>query len=92
MSFISLDKILPALLAFADRDTDWVTLIKPQFEVGKEKVGKGGIVSSEEDQNAAVERITQVAKVLGLRRSGLIQSPILGTEGNREFLAHWKLD
>ena len=92
VSFISLDKILPALLAFADRDTDWVTLIKPQFEVGKEKVGKGGIVSSEEDQNAAVERITQVAKVLGLRRSGLIQSPILGTEGNREFLAHWKLD
>ncbi len=90
VSFISLDKILPALLPFAHAATDWVALIKPQFEVGKEKVGKGGIVSSDEDRNEAVERLTQFGETLGLRRLGLIESPITGTQGNREFLVHWK--
>jgi 23S rRNA (cytidine1920-2'-O)/16S rRNA (cytidine1409-2'-O)-methyltransferase len=90
VSFISLDKILPALLAFSDEETDWVSLIKPQFEVGREKVGKGGIVQSEADQLEAVERITQFGESLGLKRLGLIESPIKGTQGNREFLAYWK--
>jgi 23S rRNA (cytidine1920-2'-O)/16S rRNA (cytidine1409-2'-O)-methyltransferase len=91
VSFISLDKILPAALAFAHAETDWITLIKPQFEVGKEKVGKGGIVTSDDDRQEAVERLARFGETLGLRRLGLIESPITGTQGNKEFLAHWKL-
>ena len=91
VSFISLEKILPALLPFSKESTDWVTLIKPQFEVGKDKVGKKGIVTSESDRLEAVDRVTQFGKTLGLIPSGLIGSPITGTEGNKEFLAHWKL-
>jgi 23S rRNA (cytidine1920-2'-O)/16S rRNA (cytidine1409-2'-O)-methyltransferase len=91
VSFISLDKILPALIPFATAETDWITLIKPQFEVGREKVGKGGIVSSEEDRQAAVARVRQFGESLGLACGGLIESPIAGTTGNKEYLAHWKL-
>ena len=91
VSFISLDKILPALVQFAKLESDWITLIKPQFEVGKEKVGKGGIVTSATDQQEVVERITQFGETLGLSRKGLIESPITGTQGNKEFLAHWRL-
>lgn len=91
VSFIGLDKILPSLISFSSSETDWITLIKPQFEVGKEKVGKGGIVTSEEDRRQAVDRLTENAKTLGLRQVGLIESPITGTQGNKEFLAYWKL-
>ncbi|HLE00123.1 MAG TPA: TlyA family RNA methyltransferase [Bdellovibrionota bacterium] len=90
VSFISLDKIFPAALQFSTPETDWITLIKPQFEVGKQKVGKGGIVNSEEERQKAVERLTDFGKTLGLIRVGLIESPITGTQGNKEFLAHWK--
>ncbi len=90
VSFISLEKIMPALMKFAHDRTDWVTLIKPQFEVGKSKVGKGGIVRSENDQNDAVLKIQEFCKTLGLGRQNLIESPITGTKGNKEFLAHWK--
>jgi len=91
VSFISLDRILPAMIQFAHPETDWITLIKPQFEVGKEKVGKGGIVTSEDDRQEAVARLTTFSEGIGLRRLGLIESPIKGTQGNKEFLAHWKL-
>ena len=90
VSFISLEKILPATLPFSTSETDWITLIKPQFEVGREKVGKGGIVQSEDDRQEAIERVTRTAETLGLHRTGLIDSPITGTDGNKEFLAHWK--
>lgn len=91
VSFISLEKILPALIQFATSATDWVTLVKPQFEVGREKVGKGGIVTSESDRLEAVERLKEFGKTIGLDQLGLIESPIIGTEGNIEYLAHWKL-
>jgi 23S rRNA (cytidine1920-2'-O)/16S rRNA (cytidine1409-2'-O)-methyltransferase len=90
VSFISIEKILPNLLQFAHLETDWITLIKPQFEVGKEKVGKGGIVTDEADRQEVVQRVTAFGETLGLRRVGLIESPITGTDGNKEFLAHWK--
>lgn len=90
VSFISQEKILPTLLVFSHPETDWITLIKPQFEVGKEKVGKGGLVENEEDRLEAVQRITRFGETLGLKRLGLIESPITGTQGNKEFLAHWK--
>ncbi|HUP57733.1 MAG TPA: TlyA family RNA methyltransferase [Bdellovibrionota bacterium] len=90
VSFISIDKLLEPLLAFAEAETDWVTLIKPQFEVGREHVGKGGIVTSAEERARAIERLTLHGESLGLRRRGLVESPITGTQGNVEFLAHWQ--
>jgi 23S rRNA (cytidine1920-2'-O)/16S rRNA (cytidine1409-2'-O)-methyltransferase len=65
-----------------------VLLVKPQFEVGRERVGKGGIVRSEEAQRDAVSRVCQAVAELGGRQIEVIDSPILGTEGNREFLLH----
>ena len=95
VSFISLDKILPALIQFAESDgsteTDWITLIKPQFEVGRAEIGKGGIVRDEASRLKAVEEVTESARRLGLSRLGLINSPITGTDGNHEYLAHWRL-
>lgn len=90
VSFISLDKILPALMPFSSPETDWITLIKPQFEVGKEKVGKGGIVTSEEARQETLQRLSIFGKTLGLDQRALIESPITGTQGNKEYLAHWK--
>lgn len=90
VSFISLDKIFPSLIQFSHSETDWVTLIKPQFEVGKENVGKGGIVHSEEARQQAIKRLIEFGKTLGLNQIGLIESPITGTQGNIEYLAHWK--
>jgi 23S rRNA (cytidine1920-2'-O)/16S rRNA (cytidine1409-2'-O)-methyltransferase len=95
VSFISLEKIFPAICQFAldspGEETDWITLIKPQFEVGREKVGKGGIVTSESDRLEAIERLSRFSETLGLERMNLIEAPITGTDGNKEFLAHWKL-
>jgi 23S rRNA (cytidine1920-2'-O)/16S rRNA (cytidine1409-2'-O)-methyltransferase len=92
VSFISLKKIIPSLMHFAHSNTDWVTLIKPQFEVGREHVGKGGIVHSDEARSAVVADLVDFAAEQGLTQRGLIDSPILGTEGNKEFLAHWKIE
>jgi len=91
VSFISIAKLLPALMAFFCGDTDLVALIKPQFEVGRDRVGKGGIVRSEEHRLEAVKNLTKNAEALGLARLGLIESPITGMDGNKEYLAHWKL-
>jgi 23S rRNA (cytidine1920-2'-O)/16S rRNA (cytidine1409-2'-O)-methyltransferase len=63
-----------------------VILIKPQFEVGRELVGKGGIVKDEAAQHSAVRRVRQKVEELGGQNIELMESPILGMEGNREFL------
>ena len=63
-------------------------LIKPQFEVGRDLVGKGGIVRSEPAQLAAVAKLREAVTALGGHQIEVIDSPILGTEGNREFLLH----
>ena len=93
VSFISATQVLPAVLtaAFADKGQDrreLVLLIKPQFEVGRDLVGKGGIVRSEPAQLAAVAKLRQAVTALGGHQIEVIDSPILGTEGNREFLLH----
>jgi 23S rRNA (cytidine1920-2'-O)/16S rRNA (cytidine1409-2'-O)-methyltransferase len=62
-------------------------LIKPQFEVGKGEVGKGGIVREPEKHERVVREVNEFAKQIGLANKGLIESPILGAEGNKEFLA-----
>ncbi len=90
VSFISLLKLAPALREISRPGAQWVTLIKPQFEVGPEKVGKGGIVQSADVRHGAIDEVTRGFEVLGLERLALIDSPITGTHGNHEFLAHWK--
>ncbi len=65
-----------------------VILVKPQFEAGRKEVGKGGIVRDEAAQLAAVERVRGCVLGLGAGRTDFIDSPILGAEGNREFLLH----
>jgi 23S rRNA (cytidine1920-2'-O)/16S rRNA (cytidine1409-2'-O)-methyltransferase len=93
VSFISVTLILPAVLqaAFAEPaigNRELVVLIKPQFEVGRELVGKGGIVRDQEAQKSAAIKVRNAVEALGGRKLELIDSPILGAEGNREFLLH----
>lgn len=87
VSFISLTKILPVIPPLLNEAAQVIVLIKPQFEAGKEEVGKGGIVRDEATQARVVEKITSFADGLGLRPRGVTDSPILGADGNREFLA-----
>lgn len=91
VSFISLTKILPVVPPLLGGHAVVITLIKPQFEVGREEVGKGGIVRDEAAQRRVVEEITSFAAGLGMRAIGVIDSPILGADGNREFLACFKI-
>lgn len=87
-SFISLDKVLPPTLALLAPGAEILALIKPQFEVGKGQVGKGGVVRDAEQHAAVVERIRTLAESLGCLVLGVTESPILGPKGNREFLIH----
>ena len=86
VSFISLELILPAVRSFLAPNGTVVALIKPQFEVGKADVGKGGIVRDPEKRQAAVDRIVAVAAALGFEVRGLVESPVKGAEGNVEYL------
>jgi 23S rRNA (cytidine1920-2'-O)/16S rRNA (cytidine1409-2'-O)-methyltransferase len=87
VSFISVTKILPALPNLLSDGGRIISLVKPQFEVGRGEVGKGGIVRETEKHDRVVGEIIEFAKSVGLRDVGLIESPILGAEGNKEFLA-----
>jgi 23S rRNA (cytidine1920-2'-O)/16S rRNA (cytidine1409-2'-O)-methyltransferase len=91
VSFISLRQILPVLPPLLGPDADVIALIKPQFEAGRDEVGKGGIVREEAVHRRVVDEVTTAAAAVGLERVGLIESPITGMEGNREFLIHLRL-
>ena len=86
-SFISLKLLLPPILAFLRPGARIIALIKPQFEVGKGKVGKGGVVRDQELQEEVVASLRDFAIELNLDWMGVVPSPILGPKGNREFLA-----
>ena len=95
VSFISATLVLPAVrnaVAACNRDAqgNWeaVILVKPQFEVGRENVGKGGIVRDDAARQEAVEKVRQSVQELGATAIEVIESPITGAEGNREFLLH----
>lgn len=92
VSFISLELVLEPALRAARSGTELIMLVKPQFEVGRERVGKGGIVRSAADRRSALTKIIDVAGVLGLEDLRSMQSPITGTDGNVEFLLYgrWK--
>ena len=82
--------VIPAIVSFLKPDGQIVALIKPQFEVGKDKVGKGGIVKDEVARQAAIDKVITAAKAAGLDHIGTTDSPIAGTKGNKEFLAIFK--
>ena len=85
-SFISLSKVLPATAGLLKPGGRIIALIKPQFEVGRGEVGKGGIVRDPAAHEKVIENVRQTAQDLGLTVSGLCQSPITGADGNQEFL------
>jgi 23S rRNA (cytidine1920-2'-O)/16S rRNA (cytidine1409-2'-O)-methyltransferase len=88
VSFISVLKILPALLSILASGAPAVVLVKPQFEVGRGKVGRGGIVNDPALHREAVERVARGAQAAGYGVAGACASPITGAEGNREFFLH----
>jgi 23S rRNA (cytidine1920-2'-O)/16S rRNA (cytidine1409-2'-O)-methyltransferase len=88
VSFISLRQIVPAIPPLLSADADVIALVKPQFEAGREDVGKGGIVQDSAVHARVIEEVTAAADRIGLSRTALAESPITGMEGNREFLLH----
>ncbi|MEK3730863.1 MULTISPECIES: TlyA family RNA methyltransferase [Paenibacillus] len=92
VSFISLRIILPPLKALLGRPGDVVALIKPQFEAGREKVGKSGVVRDPKVHKEVLTEVLTFASQIGFALQHLTFSPITGGEGNIEFLAHWRLE
>ena len=90
VSFISQTLILPRFPLLLNDDGEIVTLIKPQFECGREAIGKGGIVKKPEHRLGAIRRVVATAEECGLHLHSLIRSPIEGGDGNVEFLAYFK--
>jgi 23S rRNA (cytidine1920-2'-O)/16S rRNA (cytidine1409-2'-O)-methyltransferase len=84
-SFISIEKFLPHLLKFLKWGGILVSLIKPQFEVGKGEVGKGGVVRDSALHQKVIDRISEFSRNLGLSILGVVESPLLGPKGNKEF-------
>jgi 23S rRNA (cytidine1920-2'-O)/16S rRNA (cytidine1409-2'-O)-methyltransferase len=92
VSFISLRLVLPAVKRLLAPRHEVVALIKPQFEVGKGKVGKGGVVRSAAEHARVVSEIRDAAIGLGYEVHGVIESPLLGPKGNKEFLIYLRMD
>jgi 23S rRNA (cytidine1920-2'-O)/16S rRNA (cytidine1409-2'-O)-methyltransferase len=97
VSFISATLVLPAVIAAAfpnetagRRGRELIVLVKPQFEAGRENVGKGGIVRDPDVQQQSVKKVQDAVEVLGSASTKVIESPILGAEGNKEFLLYAK--
>ena len=91
VAFISLRHIFPALPPVLASGADVVALVKPQFEAGRDQVGKGGIVTDPAVHEAVVARVTNAAIESGFARVAMTPSPITGAEGNREFFLHLRL-
>ncbi len=88
VSFISLKLVLPAVTGLLAAQAELIALIKPQFEVGRAYLGKNGIVTDGAARDAAVAAVRTEAERLGWRIGGLVDSPIAGGDGNREFLMY----
>ncbi|MBI5787885.1 MAG: TlyA family RNA methyltransferase [Candidatus Schekmanbacteria bacterium] len=91
VSFISLTLVIPAVLPFLKPDGHIIALIKPQFEVGKGEVGKGGVVKDAEQQKAVVEKISKFGNGFNLKELAVIPSPIPGPKGNQEYFIVWQI-
>jgi 23S rRNA (cytidine1920-2'-O)/16S rRNA (cytidine1409-2'-O)-methyltransferase len=90
VSFISLRLVLPRVRELLSPPGDVVALVKPQFEVGKGAVGKGGVVRDPDQHREVVRGLRQFASEIGYAVAGEIPSPIVGAKGNREFLVYLK--
>ncbi|HWR89065.1 MAG TPA: TlyA family RNA methyltransferase [Dissulfurispiraceae bacterium] len=88
VSFISLGKVIPRVLEFLGSSGEILALVKPQFEVGKGEVGKGGIVRDEEKRLEAVDAVMKGLALLPLRSAGVFLCPVPGQKGNREYFIH----
>jgi 23S rRNA (cytidine1920-2'-O)/16S rRNA (cytidine1409-2'-O)-methyltransferase len=88
VAFISLKHILPALPPFLEPGADVIALVKPQFEAGRDEVGKHGIVSDPAVHEAVIARVTEAAAACGLARVAMTPSAITGATGNQEFFLH----
>lgn len=88
LSFISLTKVLPALASAARENAEFLLLIKPQFELERGEVGKGGIVRDPKLRERAIERVRKAAEACGMRVQGVQPSRLAGAEGNQEFFLH----
>ena len=86
VSFISLTKVIPYFEKFLAENGKIVMLIKPQFEVGKEKIGRNGVVENEEYHDEAIKKVISFSKECGYELIGVEDSPIRGAKGNKEFL------
>jgi 23S rRNA (cytidine1920-2'-O)/16S rRNA (cytidine1409-2'-O)-methyltransferase len=85
LSFISLTLVIPALIAVTKPDADFVIMVKPQFEVGREKLGAGGVVRDPELRRSSVREVAQSALELGLGTVGVVASSLPGPSGNVEY-------
>ncbi|MBE9011810.1 TlyA family RNA methyltransferase [Pseudanabaenaceae cyanobacterium LEGE 13415] len=92
VSFISLTKILPALWELLQAPKEVILLVKPQFEVGRDRIGKKGVVRDVKDQTGAIVQVLESARSLGWDYQGLTWSPLLGPAGNIEFLLWMRSD
>jgi 23S rRNA (cytidine1920-2'-O)/16S rRNA (cytidine1409-2'-O)-methyltransferase len=88
LSFISLTLVLPKILEFLRPGGEVLALVKPQFEVGKGRVGKGGVVRDEKLMQEAVARVAQAAQALGFKVSPAFPSPLKGPKGNQEYFLY----
>ncbi len=92
LSFISLTLVLPALVACARPDADLLPMVKPQFEVGKDRLGPGGVVRDPALRAEAVATVARAAGLLGWGMAGVVASPLPGPSGNVEFFVHLRQD
>lgn len=90
VSFISLVKVVPCIIQFLKYDGEIIALVKPQFEVGKGQVGKGGIVRDEEKRLSAVRRVREELELVGLETMGVFESPVRGQKGNVEYFLYMR--
>lgn len=90
LSFISILKVLDAVKNLLKPTGELITLIKPQFEAEKHQVGKGGIIRDPAVHKEVIEKVTHAIKEAGFEMVGITESPITGTDGNKEFLAYFK--
>jgi 23S rRNA (cytidine1920-2'-O)/16S rRNA (cytidine1409-2'-O)-methyltransferase len=91
VSFISLRLVLPVIKTLLKPGGDVIALIKPQFEVGRGRVGKGGIVRSSDEHQRVVDEIASAATAMDFQLYGVIESPLLGAKGNKEYLMHLRV-
>lgn len=92
LSFISLTLVLPALVACARPDADLLPMVKPQFEVGRDRLGAGGVVRDKDLRAEAVATVVRAAGLLGWGTAGVVASPLPGPSGNVEFFVHLRRD